>query len=196
LKAALIDFGNGGCSSLKTPTPFDYLANLLDRCSKDRESLGLAVDEPANPVSGRQALAVGATAVRQATDTFPLQKRGRRHFAHRPETANQSAAQTDVGIRIGGHIRTVCVATNRTDFLATGAAGKTAKSKSRSGRPPQSSDARNVSSPHLVSCSFDTPASAARAHTCQLRLNITREFQRPKMGSPDRYDLAEFGQKL
>ena len=51
--------------------------------------------------------------------------------------------------------------------------------------------ARNVPSPYPVSESFDTPASAAHAHSCHMRLSITRESQRRKMGSPDGYRRAK-----
>ena len=62
------------------------------------EGFRLAIDEYGNLELGMQVLAVGAMTVGLSTSAFALDKGAGQHFTERTETANEFAAEFQVGI--------------------------------------------------------------------------------------------------
>src|SRR5437016_6910439 len=97
-KALQVETADGRSGGVKTPTHLNFLAYSFSQTSCDVESFRLAVDEDGNLELGMEVLAVGAMTVGLAAGALPFDKRAGQHLAEGAKTANEFAAQLQIGI--------------------------------------------------------------------------------------------------
>jgi hypothetical protein len=97
-KPLQVDAADGCGGGIEAVAHLDLFAHPLNQFGRDVESLRLAVNQNRDLVLGVETLAVGAMTRGATAGAFAFDKRARQHFAEITETADESAAQFQVGV--------------------------------------------------------------------------------------------------
>src|SRR6266516_722996 len=97
-KPLQVEAADGRGGGIKTPAHLNFLSYLLRQLGWNIESFRLAIDQYRNLKLGMKVLAVGAMTVGLSASSFAIDKGARQHFTERTETANEFAAEFQVGV--------------------------------------------------------------------------------------------------
>src|SRR6266702_4146318 len=108
-KPLQVEAADGRGGGVKTPAHLNFLSYLVSQLGWNIESFRLAIDQYGNLELGMKVLAVGAMTVGLSTSSFELDKGARQHFTERTETANEFAAEFQVGVGGPFHMTLILV---------------------------------------------------------------------------------------